>query len=414
VVSWAQNILVFRYQDPKPYYARVKFIGHDCDLAVLEVNEPSFFDGLKALSFGDLPKVRSSVITYGYPSGGDQISYTRGVVSRIDLNIYAHQANRAFLAVQTDAAINPGNSGGPVVQNGNVVGVAFQGISVLENAGFFIPTPIIQHFLTDIQDGYYHGFPETGLKITTLQNPTYRSFLKLPSNNEGAKIDGFLNIPATQKRLQQDDVLLQAGPYKVGSDSTIIYQGNRVHVGAAFDEIQNGESIQLKVWREGKEVNISLPMYFYNDDYLEGKQYDKIPRYYIYAGIVFTPLSYDFLSTLGKDWYKKVRPEIIYELNYRRDESPNNFRKEPIIISSILAHPINSDMQVKQTRMIDKINGVRIECLEDVIKAFENNNLNYDRIDFVPDGFEVIDRTKVKESQNEIMKEFNIVRDRRL
>ena len=81
VVSWGKEVVVRRYQDPRPYIARVKFIAHDCDLALLEVEDESFFNGLEPLRFGDLPKVRSTVITYGYPAGGEQISYTRGVVS---------------------------------------------------------------------------------------------------------------------------------------------------------------------------------------------------------------------------------------------------------------------------------------------------------------------------------------------
>ena len=162
VVTWGRQILVRRYQDPKPYVAEVEFVGHDCDLAVLRVKDESFFENLEPLEFGELPKVRSAVVTYGYPAGGEEISYTRGVVSRIELKTYAHIGNRQLLSVQTDAAINPGNSGGPVIQDDKVVGVAFQGLSGLENAGFFIPPPIIMHFLKDIEDGKYQGFPAGG------------------------------------------------------------------------------------------------------------------------------------------------------------------------------------------------------------------------------------------------------------
>src|SRR5438309_3590673 len=153
VVSWAKQILVHRYQDPRPYLARVKFIAHDCDLALLEVEDESFFNGLEPLRFGDLPKVRSTVVTHGYPAGGEQISYTRGVVSRIELQNYVHSGNRAFLTVQTDAAINHGNSGGPAVQDDLVGGVAVPGLPGRADTAFCIPPPVIQHFLKAIQDG---------------------------------------------------------------------------------------------------------------------------------------------------------------------------------------------------------------------------------------------------------------------
>ena len=54
---------------------------------MLTVEDESFFDGVEPLEFGELPKVRSTVVTYGYPAGGEEISYTRGVVSRIELRL---------------------------------------------------------------------------------------------------------------------------------------------------------------------------------------------------------------------------------------------------------------------------------------------------------------------------------------
>jgi S1-C subfamily serine protease len=219
VVAWAQQLRVRRYHDPKPYFAKVEFVGHDVDLAVLKVEDPSFYEGMKPLAFGDLPKVRSTVVTYGFPAGGQQISYTRGVVSRIEVQGYVHIGNRAFLAGQTDAAINPGNSGGPVIQDDKVVGVAFEGISGLQNTGYFIPTGIINHFLTDIKDGTYDGVPEAGLRLVALQNLAFRRMLKLPEgSNQGVRVDRILDIPTTKALIKPNDVIMQVGDYPVDDD----------------------------------------------------------------------------------------------------------------------------------------------------------------------------------------------------
>src|SRR5688572_25400942 len=293
VVSWARQIMVRRYQDPRPYVARVQFIAHDCDLALLEVADERFFEGLEPIELGTLPAVRSTVVTYGYPVGGEQISYTRGVVSRIELQSYVHVGNRSYLAVQTDAAINPGNSGGPVIQDDRVVGVAFQGVPGLENTGFFIPPPLIEHFLKDIGDGNYDGFPQAGIRLVTLQNPAYRRFLKLADDDQGARIDHIYQFSATEKVLKRDDILLQVGPYQVGSDGSVVYEGNRVFVAAAFSDVQHGDSIPLKIWRDGKAEDVSLPLYVNRKDRAEGNQYDTLPRYLVYGGLVFTPLSRD-------------------------------------------------------------------------------------------------------------------------
>ncbi|MBT3596777.1 MAG: trypsin-like peptidase domain-containing protein, partial [Verrucomicrobia bacterium] len=99
VVSWAKQIMVRRFQDSRPHLAQVAYVGHDCDLALLEVEDETFFEGLKPLSIGVLPEVRSVVNTIGYPAGGEQISYTSGVVSRVELINYVQPGNRSLLAV---------------------------------------------------------------------------------------------------------------------------------------------------------------------------------------------------------------------------------------------------------------------------------------------------------------------------
>ena len=123
VVSDATIIQVQKENDPDIYEANVLHIGHECDLALVKVEDDSFFKGIESLDFGDMPELKSIVTTYGYPVGGERISITEGVVSRIEIGLYSHSKKSALLMVQTDAAINLGNSGGPVIQNGRIVGL---------------------------------------------------------------------------------------------------------------------------------------------------------------------------------------------------------------------------------------------------------------------------------------------------
>jgi S1-C subfamily serine protease len=415
VVSWARQIIVRRYQDPRPYQAKVLFVGHDCDLALLEVEDESFFDGLEPLDFGDLPKVRSTVVTYGYPAGGEQISYTRGVVSRIELQNYVHIGNRAFLTVQTDAAINPGNSGGPVLQEDLAVGVAFQGMPGLENTGFFIPPPIVQHFLKDVEDGRYDGFPVAGIRMVALQNPAYRQYLKMSKGDLGARVDSLLPIPATENLLRQDDVVLRVDSFDVGSDGTILFDGNRVAAAVAFHTAQVGDKVPLKIWRGGEEIDVSVPMGTYAPERVLGNQYDVLPRYFVHGGLVFTPLTLDYLKTFGRDWRDAANAELVYELYYRRNESPSTTRTEPVVLASTLAAPVNANLKIASRALIDSINGVRIDKLEDVVSAFGNATNTHHVIEFLPNhAFETLNRAQADAANAEILKTYGITRDRRL
>ena len=165
VISNVRFLTVNKEGDPKPYAAKVLYVAHDCDLAMLSVEKAEFFNGTTALELGDIPVIESTVSVYGYPIGGKRLSVTRGIVSRIDFQTYSHSGMDSHLTIQIDAAINPGNSGGPVMQKGKVVGVAFQGYSgdVAQNVGYKIPTPVVKRFLKDVADGRYDRYVDPAL-----------------------------------------------------------------------------------------------------------------------------------------------------------------------------------------------------------------------------------------------------------
>jgi len=416
VVAWTTQLVVRKYHDPKPYFAKVEFVAHDIDLAVIKVDDPDFYKGMKPLDFGPLPKVRSPVVTYGFPAGGQQISSTRGVVSRIEVEGYVHPGNRAFLAVQTDAAINPGNSGGPVIQDDKVVGVAFEGIAGLQSTGYFIPTVIIHHFLDDIKDGTYDGVPEAGLRLSPLQNPAFRSMLKLPEDSkQGVRIDQILDVPTTQAVLKPNDVIMQVGDYPVDDDGTITYDGNTVGVSAAVDLAQNGDTVPMKIWRDGQMVDVKLPVKVDKDDDAQGNQYDVLPPYYIYGGLVFTPLSLDYLKTLGQDWTESAGRELIYELYYRHVEDPKHWRPEPVVLASILDDSVNANFTTRGQALVDKINGMTINRLSDVPKAFAATAGPDAIIEFLPDHhFEVIRKDDAEKANPDILSTYSVPAQSRL
>ncbi|KAL8444177.1 hypothetical protein Emed_006349 [Eimeria media] len=170
LVADQTRVLVRKHGNPKRYLARVLAVCHECDLALVTVDEDSFWTGVKPLIFGEIPQLRETVAVLGYPTGGDQLSITEGVVSRVGVSPYAH-SSLGLLTVQIDAAINPGNSGGPAVSKGKVVGVAFQGFSQMQNLGFIVPYPVIRHFLNDVATHRRHtGFVSIGIKAQTMEN----------------------------------------------------------------------------------------------------------------------------------------------------------------------------------------------------------------------------------------------------
>src|SRR2546429_2051746 len=190
VVANSRYVTVERDGDPNKYPATVQFIANDCDLALITVSAPDFFKDMIPLKFGGIPALESTVSAYGYPIGGERMSVTTGIVSRVDFQLYTHSSVDQHLAIQISAQINPGNSGGPVMQDANVVGVAFQGYSgdVAQGVAYMIPTPVIKRFLRDIEDGHYDKYVDLAMGYIKLQNPAQRRFLGLKDNDRAVLV----------------------------------------------------------------------------------------------------------------------------------------------------------------------------------------------------------------------------------
>ena len=83
VVNNVKFIEVQKDNDSKKYEATVKYISNQADLAILELKDKNFFDNTTALEITEDVKIKDNVTAIGYPIGGNTISTTNGIVSRI-------------------------------------------------------------------------------------------------------------------------------------------------------------------------------------------------------------------------------------------------------------------------------------------------------------------------------------------
>ena len=110
-----------------------------------------------------------------------------------------------------------------------------------------------------------------------------------------------------------------------------------------------------------------------------------------------------------------VTSKLVYELYYHRTEDPDHTRTEPVLLSAVLPHSVNAGMEVRGRILVDRINGRRIDRLEDVPLAFEKCDHPQDLIEFYPEAHvEALERGDVAQAQAEILKTYNVPKDRRL
>uniref|UniRef100_A0A2P2MRQ1 Protease Do-like 9 n=1 Tax=Rhizophora mucronata TaxID=61149 RepID=A0A2P2MRQ1_RHIMU len=205
------------------YLASVLAIGTECDIALLTVNDDEFWEGVSLVEFGNLPSLQDAVTVVGYPIGGDTISVTSGVVSRIEILSYVHGSTE-LLGLQIDAAINSGNSGGPAFNDrGKCVGIAFQSLKHedVENIGYVIPTPVIIHFIQDYEkNGAYTGFPFLGIEWQKMENPDMRMAMGMKPNQKGVRIKRIDPTAPESEFLKPSDIILSFDGMDIANDGT--------------------------------------------------------------------------------------------------------------------------------------------------------------------------------------------------
>src|ERR1700722_2879259 len=227
VVSYASQVEVQGNQAGDKVFAKVIAIAHGIDLAVLQVDDNTFFDSRPALPRANvLPQIKDPVFAYGFPTGGTSLSITKGIVSRIEFEPYNYPVTG--LRIQIDAAINPGNSGGPAVAGDKMIGLAFSTLNNAQNIGYIIPNEEIELFLKDVADGHYDGKPAIYDELQTLENPSLRAYLKVDSSVQGMVIHRPFGTPASNP-LKEWDVITRIADTPI-DDEGMIKLGNNLRV----------------------------------------------------------------------------------------------------------------------------------------------------------------------------------------
>ncbi|HAH07853.1 MAG TPA: serine protease [Elusimicrobia bacterium] len=392
----------------RKFTARVEFVAHDCELALLKVDDPEFFKGSSRLEFGELPFQRDKVVAYGFPMGGDDLSVTEGIVSRIEVTTY-HHSGRPLLTVQTDAAINPGNSGGPMMKDGRIVGVTFQALGG-QNIGYAVPVTLVQRFLDEVKDGRYDGTPRIGLVWQKAESDSLRRYLGLKDKDNGVLVKKVLFGSSAWGLLREGDVLLSLGGVPVASDGTLLFRKTeRVDMSHAVSMRKVADRMKVEVLRDGKILELELLL---NDHSLlvDGPFYDSKPSYFVFAGLVFTPLTRNYASA----WSWKDIPDNLQ--HYLQFGWPSPERRQIVLLANVLPDDSNLGYHGLRHLIVEKVNGRPVSELADVVKGFEapSGSTHIVETDLLTDlrGKIVLDAEAAEKAQAAILERFAVPSDR--
>ncbi|MEM1029716.1 MAG: serine protease [Myxococcota bacterium] len=401
---------VRRYGLSQKFEAEVEALGHECDLALLRVEDDRFFHGVTPIPIGDLPALSARVSVCGYPIGGERLSLTEGIVSRIELVAYA-QSSRELLAVQIDAAINEGNSGGPVFEDGKLVGVAFQALEDAESVGYMIASDVVRHFLEDIDNGRYDGFPDVGVTVQPLESRAHRRALGLPATcQEGVLVKRVAFGSSAWGALLPGDVLLSVDGVGVAPDGAVVLrEGELIHFQYVVSRRHVGDLMPVVVWRDGRattlELSLTAPRSLVAED-----RYDVRPSFFVYGGLLFVPLTRDFLKTWGDGWWQAAPRELValYESGIVTED-----RREVVVLQKVLADRVNQGYHDVDNQVVVAVDGQPVRSLRHLVERVEARPAATFTRFRMSDGAEIVlDRLEVRTRHRAILDKFGVPHDR--
>jgi len=411
VVEHATQIYVQADRSDEQIDAKVEAVSHSMDLALLKLDDDSSLADRKPLVIDDrLPKIRSDVSVFGYPIGGDQISVTKGIVSRVEYTSYGEQGYG--LRTQIDAAINPGNSGGPAVTDGKVVGVAFSGLGNADNIGYLIPGSEVRLFLDDLQDGKYDGKPFLWHSFQTVENPALRRWLKLPKSVGGMMVTELKSL-GSGELLRVGDVITKIGEHPIDSQGNVDVDGMLLSFRYYSPLCAQDGLLPISLWRDEKEMSLSVPVAtthpqltpFLNADY---------PSYFIYGPITFEAVYAEYILQLaGSSEWSTYLISVGSPLTAGLLHEPNEEVEQLVVIPSPpFSHPSMKGYSPMYSSVVKRVNGIPIRSLRHLVEILRDTKEPYLKFEFGEIGSEtiVLDRSEVENMTEEILVENNIRR----
>ena len=243
----ANKVTVTLYNDSTKYDATIVGTDSQTDLAVIKIEK----NGLKAAELGDSDAVQVGefAMAIGNPLGLTD-SVTAGIVSAVNREV-SDQDGNSYVAIQTDASINSGNSGGALVNSkGQVIGVNTLKLSGtgVEGVGFAIP-------INSTKEIY-----EQLIQYNKVKRP-YIGIVGYDLDEQTAE-DNNLVVGIYIKTIEDFSAGEKAG-LKIG-DVIVEVDGTKVtkmdELNAIKNQKQIGDTLKLKVFREGKEKEITVTL----------------------------------------------------------------------------------------------------------------------------------------------------------
>ena len=375
VVLHASQIFVQADQTTERVPAKATAIAPGVDLALVEVERPSFFDGRPPLPLADdVPAIKQAVSVYGYPIGGEQMSVTQGIVSRIECTaIYCLVSG---LRIQIDAALNPGNSGGPAVADGKIVGLVHSKLPKGENIGYLIAADEVRMFLDDLKDGKYHGKLQLWDHVEGTENEALRAKLGLDKETGVVVCQPLRSAP--DYPLKKWDVITKIGDQPLDNQGNVkIKEDLRVSFQYSVPKLAKDGRLKMTIFRDRSLRDVEVPLRP-DKDLVMPFLMEKYPRYFICGPMVFIPASQELVQPMAASGWASVLMVTESPLLARGADHPA-FEGEEIVTLGygLLPHKTSKGYAIPPFSVVSRVNGTAVRNLVHLVELIRDARASF-------------------------------------
>jgi hypothetical protein len=205
------------------------------------------------------------------------------------------------------------------------------------------------------------------------------------------------------------DVLLAVDGHPIASDAFVEFEGERVQMPEVVERKFKGDTVKLDLLRNKQPMSVDITLGTVWPYLMQAHSYDTRPRYVVYGGLLFQPMSLDLLQA-----YRINDLRVRHYFDFFVTDQIYLQHPEVIILTNILPDPINTYQMPYRSSIVDEINGKKIGTLQDLARAFEQPADRF-VVKMIGDGPPlVLDPKQVEAARERIKTRYNVVEEQNL
>jgi hypothetical protein len=350
------------------YVARRVLVDYEANLALLEVENPEFWERLKPLPLAETGEMSNQFVVSRWRTNG---RFEQGSGEIVDYLVAPYRFGTMELpTLRATTAMSALGWAEVLTVGGKIAGI------ITSHEGQQIeatPTPILRTFLAASKRKEYRGFAHRGFLWERTNNSALRRKLDLPENGPGILVRGLLSGGTGAGQLQAGDILTRIGPYTIDPEGLIDHpQYGRVAFPVALNETLE-DALPAEIVRGGKPKHVDLQRRrFLAEDYrVQPYVFDRRPDYEVQGGLVLEELSISYLRAWGKPWADRAPTRLAIEASEHSLRTQDQPLGRVVVVTKVLPDEGNLGYDDVTNAIIVTANGKPLHSLADLREALK-------------------------------------------